>query len=313
MAMVPMQSSLLQALAAEAGAAMQNVDPMDVLNSAKTAQRMFRGYLGRKRAAARRSTTYKKRKTTRTSRFQLSRQNTVPAYSVPPDTGVGADVQFGLLKNSELVAPDFNSNNVGATDSLTCDVRGYKICREFYFNGFFANTTQLGPVEVHYAIIQWKCPISQASVDALLPEKFFRASYYNDKMGEDFGLVGSPSNAYPLAGDPWLMKLNCLAMNPNNGYNIITHKKRVIAPIINGDRPAGGKGYGGNCWKIDMWLPIGKKMELEDKNTARWKYPLYEVYWVNAINSMHHSSDTASQSGLIKTNVHNKVYYKPVR
>jgi len=306
MSMVPYTaSSLASALAAGAGAAMRDVEPDDVIRAVRKIQGAYRRTRRRYKAL---KPTPKKRKTGSTSRLQPDRPNTVPATSLPPDTGAGATLQEGVLYNDQLVAPTFNSNNVGDTDTMTMHVKGYKICRHFYMaNRSLATTTDVGPAEIHWALIQWKCPISSASVDSLLPLKFFRANYYNDKKAEVFGKIGSPSDAYATPGDPWEMKLNCLAMNPNNGYNILQHRKKTLFPNINGDFKRQ------DMWKIEYYQKIDRIMELEEKGNARFKYPIHEVWWYNAPSATYHSANTVNTNNIVKTNVHNTCYFNSMR
>lgn len=311
MAMVPFQSSLVSALANEIGTSMRDVDPLEVLKGARTAQRMVRGYLGRKKAMrARRSP--KKRKTT-TARFAPNRPSTSSSYSIGTDTGLGSECQLGVLQMEALPVPEFSNNSISARDSMLLKVKGYKICRDLHFTTGYDSTLKIGPVEVNWALIQWHCPISDASARALMPEKFFRTSEFVDKKAVQFGQIGSTIDAYPVAGDPWEQKLNCLPMNPDNGYSIITRRKKIIYP-----QPVDGPSFrhdgSPSCtFKIEYYQKINKIMETEDCDSLRWKSPIYEVFWTNCINQDLHPSNTATESSRIRSNKTHTCYFTSIK
>jgi len=313
--MVPYQSSLISALANEVGPMMRDIDPLQVLRAARNVQRTFRGYRGRQQAkSARAAATGKKRKTSSTSRFAPNRTATTPSYSVGADTGLGLACRMGLLQNEQMIVPEFSAENISGRDSLVAFVKGYRICRDFHTTITAGGTGDCGPVEVHWALIQWKCPISDASVQTLLPQNFFRTSEFIDRKAVKFGEGASDVDAYPVAGDPWTNKLNCLSMNPDNGYSIITHQKRTIHPRRSGQDVL-PDGSSSSEWKIDYYQPINKFMETESRDIDRWKAPIYEVFWCNTINATQHPNSTTNGAfaTFVRSNKYHTCYFENKR
>lgn len=305
--MVPYSSSLIQALAGEVGNAMRDVDPLDVMRSARTVQRVFRGYRGRQRAksARRGPMPTKKRRTasTPTARFQPSRRAATPMYQEPPDTGSGAALTLGLLRAEAMPVPsDTFSEKV---DSQTLHVKGYKICREFYLKPGINY-----PVTVNWALIQLKAPITDADVQANIGTKFFRAGYVSNKKADNFGRDTTPNDEYSTAGDPWNMKLHCLPMNPDNGYNIITRKQMSIFPP-NVQSQSGGD-YPQNMKRVHYYQPVNRIMETTEFGAERWKNPVYEVMWTNVCIPENHPTDTKAGGvvDIVRTNKMHSIYFE---
>ena len=290
---------------------MRDVDPLDLLRGARTAQRYIRGHLGRKKAyAARKGMPSMKKRKTATQRFEKNRQSTVPSFSPSTDTGPGSDVQYGVLLTEQLPVPSFDASAVNSRDSQVCKVKGYHICRDFHSTIFANDTNAGGPMLVNWALIQFKCPTDASEVQNIA-EKFFRSSSQANQKSLIFGQVGSPSFAYPTSGDPWEMKLNCLKMNPDNGYNIITRRSRILyglntEPVIMPD------GTSSDHWQIDYYQKIDKTMETVDRTTARWKSPIYEVFWANPINAQKFNTNPSFHSQ-IKTNNTHTCFFENVR
>jgi hypothetical protein len=233
-----------------------DLDPLTVMQAAERMNRTVRGFLGRKKAtAARRAQNSKKRR--KESRFVPSRPNNIPSYSVGADTGLGLAMRMGLQYNDQLPVPEFDPNNVSGRDSVHVNVKGYRICRTFYTTATSGGTGDCGPVEVNWALIQWECPISDSSVQTLLPQNFFRTSEFVDTKSVKFGSGTSDNDAYPLAGDPWTNKIICLPMNPDNGYKIITRRKRLILPRAGALNLSDDGKQVDNHWKIEYYQPIG--------------------------------------------------------
>ena len=204
------------------------------------------------------------------------------ACQVSPSS-TGNSVNLGVLEWELMPEPQANADarNFNVRDNANCFYKGYRICR------LFECETQTSPIEVHYAVIQFGPQVYERFTEDTsgfateFKQKFFRDYSDQSDRAVDF-------NDYPATGATlWDMRKNCAAMNPNRGYRIIFHKKRILHPRIaidnrtGADVPVdGGRRY---FWKIDKWLKIGKRHTFENRSTTRSNTPFMEVFWTNTV------------------------------
>jgi hypothetical protein len=170
--------------------------------------------------------------------------------------------------------------------------KGIKICRAFHFDAVNYNQ----PIEVHWALLQWKDtdpPVSDWP--ARLKDKFFSALSVNEK-----------DNFYSFvdysASDQFRAIYNCAKINPNNDVKIITHQKKVICSQDNNTSPSGK-----NMWKIDKYFKLDIMTEFNDGATQP-HHPVIEVMWYNAIGPISFPTNPVVYPWL-KTWNWNKLFY----
>lgn len=255
--------------------------------------------------------TYNKRR-----RFEPSMKRKSKSYQDQDDQGAGVNVVLGRLYNLKLPVPPINNNSaVNSSEGMTMLVRGWKLHRMFYYNKAITTGTQLLTWEnvcIHYALIQWECPIEQADINNLLPKKFFRwtevtglgAGQKSIQFGKD---EQSEDNMYPTQEDPWSFKLNHSSMNPDNGYRVIFHKKKVLRP-----RTGTINGMNNYSWRFNKYLKLNKVMETQDRDDREFKKPVLEVWWANTVTPLSHPTDTTAASHVdsIKTSKLHTCYFK---
>lgn len=256
----------------------------------KMARRYYRKI--RRRFAPRRRRYGLKRitgKRKRMSAHNTKRKRMISSFSVSkaaqqvPTTGIGDFINLGQLyfKLLNEPAPSSDGRDFNVRDNANVFYKGYKMCR------LFQTTNLTSPIELHYALVQWEPQVyfrlQQQAGDLTLNirEEFFRAF---DNVGDRH----QNFTQYPTTGAAlWNMRLNCSAMNPNRGYRIIWHKKRVLYPRYplvdaSGANQAvdGGRRW---YWKIDRYLKVNKNFTFRTREETVSNTPFMEMWWANTL------------------------------
>jgi len=287
------QSSLAQALAGQLGTAMKDLDAVDVLNAARKVQKAFRNYSGRKSMPARKRMRVKGKLE---KRVYTGVKNVSEKRMQAPPTGPA--FAFGL---GELVISDFdwpfatnNQANIRHRENNIIHVKGIKICRQFQY-ARVRGSGDVGPIEVHHALVQLKNDEDNTELITELSLNFFRNNSENLQSSSDFPTYGATS--------PWNMGLNCLPINPNNKINVLTHTKKVLC-ALDGESEAAGK----NVWKIEKYMKVDKSFSFKQNTSGLPSKRIFEVFWCNTQTPFEFPADpTAVQ--YIESDKMNTVYY----
>lgn len=194
-----------------------------------------------------------------------------------------------------VIAPSqpSSANEYNVRDKAVVYYKGFHICR------MFVNNNASVWLEVHYAIVQWRKDAYDPS-NVNLKEDFFRdtsAVAGGNKRTSDFeDVVGTRLFDF---------KYSCLKMNPNKKYRIITHKRFILSPrqTTSGDRKY--------ARKIDMYLPVKKRMNFATRDAIQPDAPFEEIYWYTARSAV--DWDTIANPGgfaQVETYNVNRVYFK---
>lgn len=283
----------MQALASEVGTAMRDVDPMDVLNAARKVQRAFRSYKGRSNRPA------KKRMRTKGKmerRVYTGVKNTSAKVGQTPPTGPAPALNLGELVISDFPWPLMatNNTNLRRRESNTVHVKGIKLCRQFQY-ARVAGAGDVGPIEVHYAILQLKNDEDNTELAAELVNNFFRNYSTTTQNSQDFPGYGPSSQ--------WDMALNCLPINPNNKVTVMTHRKKILLPADTNTTAARR-----NIWTIDEYMKINKPFSFKENNNGLPSRRIFEVYWCNTQTPFEFPADP-SVGNYIETDKMHTMYY----
>jgi len=293
MAIVPAfaQSSLAQALAAEVGEAMRNVDPMDVIRSARKVQKAFRGYKARKAMPARK----RARATGPMKRVYTGVKNASAKIAQGVPTGAAFQIGLGDLVISDFAWPQ-NAGNTDITrrESNQIHVKGIKLCRQFQY-ARVAGAGDVGNIEVHWALLQLKNDEDNTELTTELNNNFFR----------DNANATQRSTAFPTytAASPWHFGMNCWAINPNNKVRVLTHRKRVLAAVT-----PESNANGTNIWKIEEYMKINKDFSFKANESDLPSQRIFECYWANTVTPFEFPADPTSPQ-YIETDKLHTVYY----
>lgn len=294
--MIPMyaQSSLAQALAGQLGSAMKDLDAVDVLNAARKVQKAYRNYSGR------RSMPAKKRMRTKAKvekRVYTGVKNDSEKRMQTPPTGPA--FAFGL---GELVLSDFdwpfatnNQSNIRHRENNIIHVKGIKLCRQFQYAADAGSANDVGPIEVHHALVQLKNDEDNTELVTELSLNFFRNNSINTTSSSDFPTYGAAS--------AWDMGLNCLPINPNNKINVLTHTKKVLV-AANNESYTQGK----NIWRIEKYMKVNKTFSFKDNTAGLPSKRIFEVFWCNTQTPYEFPADPSAVQ-YMQSDKMNTVYY----
>jgi len=296
MAMIPAyaQSSLAQALAGQLGTAMKDLDAVDVLNAARKVQKAYRSY------ATRRSMPAKKRMRTKgklEKRVTTGVTNTSEKRMQPIPTGPAFAFSLGELVISDFDWPFSTNNqaNIRHRENNIIHVKGIKICRHFQYAAVAGNSNDIGPIEVHWALLQLKNDEDNTELQAELIANFFRDNSNNTTSSRDFP-------TYTTSSD-WDMGLNCLPINPNNKVNVLTHTKRTLI-AANNESQAAGK----NIWMINKYMKVDKTFSFKDNTSGLPSRRIFECFWCNTVTPYEFPTDPSAIQ-YIESDRMNTVYY----
>jgi hypothetical protein len=206
---------------------------------------------------------------------------------------------MGTLYTSQFPYPPgtsvFNTENTVTQREFL--VKGFRIQREFNYG-----TSPQGPMELHYAIMQYKgnpetLAAAGTNVPATLPKNFFRINTNSQTESIDF-----PS--YAATGTPYDIRLSCCAINPDNSWRIITHVKKKIGQMDGGDSNRADV----NIWKIKKYWKFGKQCQYTATGGTILN-PIYEVWWYLTGAEVYHPSNPVGINYL-RTVSQNTVIFK---
>lgn len=206
------------------------------------------------------------------------------------------NVSIETLYKDTLIAPSqpTSLNEYNVRDKAIVYYNGFKICR------VFENTSTSLWMELHYAIIQWRKDSYTNTVDANMKEGFFRdtsAVSSGNSRTSDFDDVVGPRT--------YNHKYSCLPMNPNKKYRIITHKKYILMP-----RRVDNPGMR-HVKKINMWLPVKKRMNFATRDATQPDSPFDEVWWYTCPTQTDWNAIANPQNfDQVKTWNTNRLYFK---
>jgi hypothetical protein len=202
---------------------------------------------------------------------------------------------MGSLVTSPLECPDANPVSFDVEEgrqSHNIITLGVKICRQFHYN---ANNTFNQPIEVHWALLQWKeadPPVQDWAVQ--LKDKFFRDAHFTGDRFTSF-VDYTPKDKFRAI-------YNCASIDPENDIKIISHRKKVICSQDNNTTPSGK-----NTFKIDRYFKLDCKTEF-NQGATQPHHPIFKVMWYNAQGPINFPTNSVGFPWLQTWNW-NSVYY----
>ena len=194
-----------------------------------------------------------------------------------------------------------------ATDTLNADVtrretntiwlKGLKVRREFQYRFDKGDANEIGPIEVHWGLVQLKNEEPDAEITADLTTDWFRDNSSTVAKARNFGTYATT--------DTWDQGMNVLAINPNKNVRVLTHKRRVIHPYHNA---TGMYTYNRHVWTIDKWYKVNKRMVFPNVTSNRPNQRLFEVFWFNTTTAKGFPVNNADGT-FVDSIHHHKVYF----
>lgn len=225
----------------------------------------YRAYASRKR------TKYSKRSMPSTRQFSQAKGDPYPVA-----TG-GGSFFMGSLQIQSLPWPQWSGAD-GLTQRTrnTILFKGVKICRYFEYLHVAGSANDIGPIEVHWALVQFKDP-KLLTTDLSILNDTFRSYESDTTKSQNFPTYNSTSN--------WDMMLNCAPLNPEK-WRILTHQKFVLEAKSTGNdgrqkvTPTRGQHYR----KLEGYKKFNKYMMFRDTSNGAPDNDIVELYWYNTIS-----------------------------
>lgn len=213
-------------------------------------------------------------------------------------TSFEGSLEIGKLQVRSMIMPVWNpgSQEMGNRTTLNIMLKGFKICRQFYF-GQLDGDPFVGPIKITYYLVQNKN--ANESTDTFanrLPIEMFRSNVDNLDRATDFDIT-SPN---------WDSTKLCAPLNPDNNINILKKMTKVLMQ----DRPTDGQALDSPwkyTWQIDRYIKFGKLLHWEKLDNFLPTHPIYEVYWYETLNPS--VRPTSNQPRPVDTWSHHILYY----
>lgn len=258
---------------------------------------------------------------------QITTDTTGAATNKAPTAGIAVSVnqytennlncQMGAIYVKPLPAPSPISSVTNQRSRHTNHVNyhGYKINRTFALP--YLEIRLAGSVQVNWALIQFRrngyenC-FNAGGVKESLYDAFFRHAPRGSAVNDD-----EDFDDYTSASQTWSHEMNVCAMNPDNNYKIITHR-RFILTDKNGTEGVGNGGPGkqrvqwAQCWmkNINFYYKLGKAFSFTDNSSPNPETPICEIWWYNTITDNDKPADvTLTSTYALNTFNKNTLYF----
>jgi hypothetical protein len=239
---------------------------------------------------------------------QVLRRRTAPGVQIHSKAAANSpafgsnSVILATLTTSDLPWPLRGADGTNFRDSNLIYVKGIKICRQFEYDvasGSQAlNKADIGPIVVHWCLLQLKNDEGTGEISSELPQRFFRDNS-QDGRTRDF------NNAGPVVPAVWDMAKNCLPINPNDKVRILTRKKKTLIARGGGQNNTARGSY----WKLEKYYPVKKRFNFAGANSAFPSQRIFEVFWYEAMSETQYPQTANTYVGLSTCRT-NQLYFK---
>lgn len=231
---------------------------------------------------------------------------TIEAIHLGNRTSNHISVPNGQLYTKAIPYPDpvGTANTVDARRGNAVYISGVKIDRTFSNTDIETDAALWrGPIVVHWCLMQPKDLGLKLDVDKVsLPGRFFRD--YSDKLDETANFTSIRTS------DPYFwdeLKVNG-TLNPDNGYKIITHQKKILTSRVPGNYSQGmpkTQNALPHVWHIKRYYKYCKVADWQEATDVLPQRPLYEVWWWEWLDNIN-----SSNSSILVTHNNIKTYYR---
>lgn len=214
-------------------------------------------------------------------------------------TGLASTGAMGRIHAASMPWPELTTTNtLTSRQRNTIHITGIKICRQFTYP---APATDVGPIELHWCLVQAKDPAMQStSLD--YQNDFFRDNNTNTSRSVNFPTYTGSS--------PWNMLMNCAPMNPNGKLKILTHRKFALVPYnANNYADKAGVNRQPHYVKIDRYFKINKNFNWDNDTDVNPQNQIFELWWYNTIEPSLFPADPTAVNYLEWDKAHT-VYWK---
>lgn len=200
------------------------------------------------------------------------------------------------------VPPTSSGTAVIRRESNSIYANGLRICRKFKYTKIASSTDYSGPLQIHWALIQAKDTVTYANRNStslgIMNRLFTQHSDVDDKTTNFVNTVA--------AADNWRSSRDCLKLNSEYGYKILTHKKFVLHKNTTGAIQA-APDY--SIKVIDKYYKIGKRQNFNDNAADVPMSPIMEIFWCQSLHAFDWPTDPTA-SPVVSSTRYNTLWYK---
>jgi len=250
----------------------------------------------------------KKRKTSTKwgSRMKVVEPKQRSAARSDPHVGSNSTIAMCTLQWQQIVlpGPQGGFTELGRRDGLRVYVKGIKICRQFEFLRPSESVPHCPPIIMHYAVVQLK----DASMDGGTYSQSFREKFFRSFTDTQDRIEPFIDNT---VGSGWSSKQNCLNMNPDSEFNILTHMRRKMVQRCDFPVSPSGPNVTPNqyIWHIEKYMKIKKSIAFDRTTDGTPIHPIFDMYWYQTITPSDYPSHTPSVPVVCATWKQHTVYY----
>lgn len=232
--------------------------------------------------------------------------------NVPTELGKFAnnfiDIYLGQLYYQVIpypVPPTTTDSAVIRRESNSILANGLRICRKFKYHKGGTEAQYAGPIQVHWALVQAKDSVTyenrNSSSLGIMNRLFTQHSDVDDKTTNFVNVVN--------AADNWRSSRDCLKLNSEYGYKILTHKKFVLQKDTTGAIHA-GEDY--SVKVVDKYYKIGKRQNFNDNAADVPMSPIMEIFWCQSLHAYDWPADPTADTVISATRYHTLWYKEDV-
>lgn len=235
------------------------------------------------RYGKRRKTKYGKRSMPNVKQSSQASGDAIPVVSSPAATGFN----MGSLQIQSLPWPSFG-DGLRERERNVIRFKGVKICRLFEYATDKDSAFDIGPIELHWALVQFKDP-QLLTTDLSILNDTFRTFESDTTKSQNFPTYSAASN--------WDMTLNCAPLNPEK-WKVLTHKRFALCAQDNSNNAAGRMMLttrrGPHYVKIEKYYKFNKSLNFRNTSDGVPDNNIVELYWYNTISPRGFPADPAA-------------------
>lgn len=200
--------------------------------------------------------------------------NNVIKCQHPFPVGLGAIYEHGALYWEDLLWPQIDTLNADITrrETNTIYVRGLKIHRVFDYRGSKEDANfDIGPIRVHWALVQYRNDSTDATITSQLATDFIRDNSKTTDRTADFAPYSS--------SDSWKWYKTYGQINPNKNIRVLTHKSKILHPYY--DKSGCDNQAMGHRWVISRYYKVGRFFNFDNTSATDPNKRIFEVFWYN--------------------------------
>ena len=208
-------------------------------------------------------------------------------------TNNNVNCAMGRIYLKLLPAPTIPASGLGNMRTRQSNFvlyHGIKINRTFALP--YGERIPTSSVCVNWALVQFKRNAYEDVTEPLPSELNMYKDFFRDHASNNTGQDSIDFPAYTSTGTgaDWNHEMNVLAMNPDNNYNIITHRRFILTDKggtsgVNNGGPGKQRHQWNQCWmkNINFYYKLNKTLSFTNSTDVNPEQPIAEIWWYNSV------------------------------